>query len=102
MSADRRGNSKATQALMDGLAVGCSHVFAYLLGVHANDFRGMVVKVDDGGYILLVFKRANLVGALEVTFASGDDIVDALRELDRNIATDRWKEDKPWKGSHSG
>lgn len=91
-----RSSSKAVQALLDGFAIGCSNVYAYLLGVHSNDFRGMSVKVSDGGYILLVFKRVNGDGLPQVVFAGGDDIVDALRELDRNIATDKWKEEKPW------
>lgn len=91
-----RSSSKAVQALLDGFAIGCSHAYAYLLGVHSNDFRGMSVKVSEGGYILLVFKRVNGDGKPQVIFASGDDIVDALRELDRNIATDKWREEKPY------
>lgn len=99
MSASGRQSAATKQLELDALLLKCvPGVQHYLIGKDREDFRGLTLKVADSGFALLVFKRVSGDGTPEVIFGSGDDFLEALWDVNRSIALDRWKVDKPFRG----
>jgi hypothetical protein len=61
-----------------------------------EDAVSLQVKHRGPGDWLAVLRRLGSEGQPQVAFGSGYDFVGALLGLDAALASNRWREDKPW------
>lgn len=65
-----------------------------LSGDGAGDFARLVIKEDGEGWYLGVLTRYGDDGERQVVFASSEDVLGALIELDAQMARGKWRRDK--------
>ncbi len=75
-----------------------AELFPHLAAVLGDegDFNGLFLKVQADGTVLAVLKRFDSSGSPMVCFGSGYGAVGALHGVDRTVAGNGWRVDKPW------
>jgi len=62
---------------------------------HAPNTGLSFIRRDDGGYLAIAKRNNDLVD--QVVMAYGEDLIDALLNLNKKISAGTWKKDTPWK-----
>jgi len=97
MSRDNWEHSPVVRRLIDASA-GFSKAFPSLANLFIDspaDFRGFTMFLGDTNEVVAGLRRFGDDGALEILWSSGASPVECLINLDRAVASGKWREDKP-------